>query len=54
MLKKYLFNNFNSMYKFSQRKVIDPEAFTTEKVEDYFFVKSRTYEFLIAKLPDQH
>jgi hypothetical protein len=34
--------------------MILPEAFTSEKVDDYFLVKSQTYEFLIKHLPEKH
>lgn len=34
--------------------MIEPEVFTSEKVEDKFLVKSKTYEFLISRLPEKH
>ncbi len=54
MLTKYLFPNLKGLYSFCQRKIIDPEAFTHEKVDQYFLVESRTYEFIIPKLPELH
>lgn len=40
MIKKYLFNTVRVMQAFSNRKMIEPEIFTTDKVDDYVLVKS--------------
>lgn len=54
MIKNYLLTSFRIFNAFSTRKMIEPEIFTTDKVDDYFLVKSATYEFLINKLPEIH
>ena len=54
MMKNCLFNAWSLGFRFSEKKMILPEAFTSEKVDDYFLVKSQTYEFLIKHLPEKH